>query len=78
MKAVVPAPNLNFIAGNNDYSASDANANNTNADSDNGKSSSNSKRQFDPPMSSLDVLMDVPDIFGSLDFFDYDLLFQND
>ncbi|CAI2033484.1 oleate-activated transcription factor pip2 [Saccharomyces pastorianus] len=72
------APNLNFVAGNNDYNSNDANANNDTAVSDNTKSSSNFKRRNDAPMPSLDGLMDVPDIFGSLDFFDYDLLFQND
>ena len=68
------APNLNFTPINNNYSGGSSN-NNKN---DNVKLPSNFKNYYDPPMSSLDISMDVPDIFGSLDFFDYDLLFQND
>ncbi|CAH1832618.1 unnamed protein product [Saccharomyces cerevisiae] len=68
------APNLNFMPVNNNYNNSGSNINNN----DNVKLPSNFKNYYDPPMSSLDISMDVPDIFGSLDFFDYDLLFQND
>ena len=67
-------PNLHFMAINNNYGDNSSNSNNN----DNVKLPSNFKNYYDPPMSSLDVSMDVPDIFGSLDFFDYDLLFQND
>ncbi|CAI4052397.1 hypothetical protein SKDZ_15G4960 [Saccharomyces kudriavzevii ZP591] len=68
------APILNFMPANNNYSNSSANK----GSNGNVKLPSNFKSYYDPPMSSLDVSMDVPDIFGSLDFFDYDLLFQND
>ncbi|EJS41544.1 pip2p [Saccharomyces arboricola H-6] len=68
------APNFHYMAVNNNYNINNANNNNT----DNVKLPSTFKSYYDPPMSSLDVSMDVPDIFGSLDFFDYDLLFQND